>query len=255
MAHPPRIGFAEAWRAFRNGLIWIDENQHVMEQLGRDVEARSGADDAWLWLFERVGWFNQLTMRLALDLEPRIMKDRSGHSETLALLVGNAVTQPSLLKTARAGLDGVGLPAFRVDQLRAGLDYVETGDQHLATPLLINALEGVFWFELKSRGLIERNQRGWWLRTKTGSQVDSLQRALKLMPDIDDDFHAFVSRVVYGGAGNAFRHGTATSGGQVRSAFLVFVLIGWLELRGRADSKQTISAAFAAAQEDQRRSR
>ena len=255
MAHPPRIGFAEAWRAFQNGLIWVDENQQAIEQFGRDVKARGGADDAWLWLFERVGWFNQLTMRLALELEKRIMKDRYRHGETLALLVRNAAAQPSLLKTVRAGLDGAGLHAFRVDQLRAGLDYVEKGDHHLAAPLLINALEGLFWFELESRRLIERDDRGKWLSTATGTQVDGLERALKLMPDIDEDFRAFVSRVVYGGSGNAYRHGTATSGWQVRSGFLVFVLIGWLELRGRTDSKRTISAAFAAAQEEQRRAR
>jgi hypothetical protein len=61
---------------------------------------------------------------------------------------------------------------------------------------------------------------------------------------MDDDFRDFLKAVIYGGPGDPFRHGTATADWQLRANFLVFALVGWLDMHGLLDSSKVIFDAF-----------
>jgi hypothetical protein len=221
---------------------------------GRDVRARAGRkDDSWRWLLSRVSSTTALSIIGGLEAERRIVEEKRKRGAVVTLLLDDIV-DGELTSEMRRALAGAPLHDQQGDQLRAALDFVDAGEHHLAGPLLINTLEGIFWFEGERLGLIERNDKGKWAQTalapKPGKQVDGIEEALKLCGrDIDEDFRRFVTAVVYGDQGDPCRHGTPPAGWQLRASLLVFALIGWLEWRGLTESDAAIRAACQRVQE------
>jgi hypothetical protein len=86
-------------------------------------------------------------------------------------------------------------------------------EHELAVPLLVIALEGAFWHLASERGVIERNHHRRWVRKGTRHRIDAIDAVVKLPDlDLDPDLVGFITTLTYGGAGNDFRHGTATDG-------------------------------------------
>jgi hypothetical protein len=249
-------GFKQALRSVRKGFQWVDDHREDLRSWGEDVGRRGGPQDPWRWLFNRVDALTSLTMKGGLELERRLEAVRSKHGVTLTLLVDGAVDE-QVTESLRSALLRAPLQGQQLEQLQTALDFIDAGSDHLAGPLLINTLEGVLWFEVANRGLIERNQKNKWQQTdlarKPGQVVHGVEEALNLVgADLDDDFRDFVKAVVYGSPGDPFRHGTPIGGWQLRANFLVFALAGWLDLHGLLDSSSVVHAAFRRAAEQPR---
>ncbi len=154
--------------------------------------------------------------------------------------------------TLASGLARAPISVVRRDQLGEALAHMSAGRHHLAVPLLINPIEGIFWTAAADAGLIEQDRHGKWHCTAAtstpGKPVHGLEQVLVLPEvDLEDAFRAFLKAVVYGGAGDPFRHGTATSGWQLRASFLTIALMGWLETLNRFSVDTALCSAFARA--------
>lgn len=247
---PQRLidGLKQGWQTILDRVQWVIDHEDDIATWWRDVRNRGGPEDPWRWLFERVNAFVGITMRGGLELERRLLPDKARQGATLTLLVDDAVDE-ELIATVRAAVAKAGLRGHQPDQLDVALSFVAERRDHLAVPLLINTLEGVLWFEVDNRGLIERNRKGKWQQTalapNQGDLVHGVEGALDLLSTaMEDDFRDFLKAVVYGGPGDPFRHGTAMGDWELRANFLVFALIGWLEMHGLADSRAVIFDAF-----------
>lgn len=238
------------------GLAWVNSHHEDIRRWSRDVEMRGGEDDAWRWLFDRVSPFTSMTMKGALELERRMTIEKLRRGQSLSLLVGRAATDPEFVTQLRRVLKSAPLTGARADQLTTALDLMQEGQDHVAVPLLINSLEGMFWTEAAERGLIVRTSSGKW-HSLPGpdaprKQIHGLEQVLDLLgAELDDALRAFLKAVVYGGSGDPFRHGTARDGWQLRAGFLVLALAGWLDMRGLMDSRVAIRGAFARSNEPQ----
>ena len=229
----------------QRGYAWFKAHEREISDWARDVERRGGPDDPWRWLMNRVDAFTAITIRGALEAEKRLVEKSLRHGVTMSLLLAEAVKTEAFQLPVRNSLAVAPLTSERRAQLVQGLAYVASSDEPLAVPLLINALEGVFWTEAQERGKIIRNEKGKWRRADNGAAVGGLEAVLDtLAPDVSDDLRDFIRAVVYGGPGDRFRHGTASSGWELRAALLCFAVAGWLEFRTHFDAQQIIRAAF-----------
>lgn len=262
MADPPPPGFEpqrlldtlkEGWRSILDGVQWVQDHQADIRAWAREVGQRGGAEDPWRWLFDRVSAFTSLTMKGGLELERRLVADKPRRGMSLTLLVDEAVDR-SLITAVREVLARAPLRGHQPEQLDVALGFVDDGRDYLAVPLLINTFEGILWFEVANQRLIERNSKGKWEQTALaphqGDLVHGVEAALDLLASSrDDDFRDFLKAVVYGGPGDPFRHGTPSGEWQLRANFLVFALIGWLDMHGLLDSRAVIFDAFRRAQD------
>ena len=230
--------------------IWIDNHRPDIRAFGRDVKKRGGLDDPWRYLFTKVSGNTALTMKAALELERRVT--RIGRGDTLTLLLGGAISDPELLQELQTEVARAPISVVRRDQLGEALAHIGAGRHHLAVPLLINPIEGIFWTAAADAGLIKQDRHGKWHCTAAtstpGKPVHGLEQVLVLPEvDLEDAFRAFLKAVVYGGAGDPFRHGTATSGWQLRASFLTIALMGWLETLNGFSVDTALCSAFARA--------
>lgn len=238
-----------------DGFRWLDENPEAIKRFEADVRHRQRGDDTWRYLFERVNGVTAVSMQIGLVAEQRMGQTRRG--ELVSLLLRDAMADPELLDNLRQAIGRAPASRTHRDQLLEGLDLFAGGRDHVAVPLLIHAIEGLFWAEGEREGLIERDDRGRWHTTgrtsRPGRQLDGLESLLALTElRLDEKLARFLRAVVYGGDGNAFRHGTAGGGWALRASFLVVALIGWLEIHGLIDSHHVIHHAFLSAQERER---
>lgn len=239
-------------KRIEEGFRWLDEHPDAVTRFERDVRHRQREDDAWRYLFDRVNGVTALSMQIGLVAEQRLGNTRRG--ETVSLLLRDALADSKLLAELRHAIARAPASVAHRDQLLMGLELFESGRDHVAVPLLIQAIEGVLWAEAEREGLIERDARGKWQTTartsRAGRQLDGLESVLALSElPLDEKFARFLRAVVYGGDGNAFRHGTAGGGWSLRVSFLVVALIGWLEIHGLIDSHDAMHHAFLRAQE------
>lgn len=246
------------FKLIQDGFRWFDDNPDAVKRFGADVKHRGREVDAWRYLFDRVNGVTAISMQIGLVAEQRLGHPRRG--ELLSLLLGDAMTNPELLAELRELIGRSPASKIRRDQLVEGLDQFQAGRDHIAVPLLIHAIEGLFWAEAEQSGLIKRNESGKWETTsaaaRPGRRVDGLESVLGLDElQLDDKFERFLRAVVYGGDGNPFRHGTADGGWQLRASFLVVALIGWLEIHRLISSHHAIHNAFVRAQARQRAER
>lgn len=253
--HPPgpperQSPFAVLRQGVKDIATMYNAHRDGLARYGRAVRDRAGdPNDPWRWLLQRVDAFTGMAILAGLELEKVRSVDRMRRGSTVSLLLADAVTTPALLSAVREGLDATPLPTVRRDQLIAGVDHVEAGQDHLAVPLLISAIEGLFWKEAEDAGLIRRTGQGKWLTTPgesgTVDEIGSIKPLMRVLGDqVDDAFRDYVILVVYDTAGQAFRHGNADDGWQLRACFLMTVLVGWLGHRGVTDDSVVLRQAF-----------
>lgn len=222
---------------------WIDEHMdEISDFLQSSMKQR---DTAWRYLLDLVDPFTGMTVAMSLEAKGRF---HPGFEDAAAQVVEQAFLEPQLQVDIRAAIEASTLPAAHRRQLITGLAFVETQDHELAVPLLITALEGAFWRLASDRQVIERNSRGHWMTTQEingkKSQIRGIDSLVKLRGlDLDPDLVRFITTLTYGGAGNDFRHGTATDRWQLRSTFLTAALLGWLDTTGSLDARDAVRAA------------
>ncbi len=103
------------------------------------------------------------------------------------------------------------------DYLDHALEHAEAGDWRQAVPPLLVGLEGALHSAAVAQSLI----------VVAGGKSLAAEALVKRMA-IDDDYAVFVVRRVFGGTGNAFRHGRAVDGERDQVLFGVVALAGWV---------------------------
>jgi hypothetical protein len=78
---------------------------------------------------------------------------------------------------------------------------------------------------------------------KPGREARSVEAIFEPL-GIDEDFRAFLTRLVYGGHGHPFRHGNAEVGWRRAGLMLVIALVGWLDLYAGADDSDLLQLTF-----------
>lgn len=109
-------------------------------------------------------------------------------------------------------------PACSRDWLIHGLEHAEGGEWVQAVPPLIAGLEGALYGVALDRSLIA---------PRKGKFVGA-EKLVKTLA-VSSEFEAFMIRRVYGGEGNAFRHGRADSGERRQTLHSVVALVGWVD--------------------------
>lgn len=224
-------------------LRWIDEHMdEISDFLRSSIDQR---DTAWRYLLDLVDPFTGMTVAMSLEAKDRF---HASFEDAAAQVVERAFLEPQLQVDIRAAIEASTLPAAHRKQLIAGLTFVETQQHEVAVPLLITALEGAFWRLANDRQVIERSRRGHWMTTREingkKSRIRGIEELVKLRGlDLDADLVCFITTLTYGGAGNDFRHGTATDRWQLRSTFLIAALLGWLDTTGGLNAREAFRAS------------
>jgi hypothetical protein len=147
----------------------------------------------------------------------------------------DALADACFVTEACAALDSAGvLSDVPRQHLQHGLRHLGEHEVFNAWPPLIIGLEGAFTDVAIAQGIAVRVGNHVHLTDANGN---ALQRrfpsvegvAALLGHDKTDDFGDFLVHQVYGGEGNAFRHGSAQDGIRDRAICLAVAVIGWLD--------------------------
>jgi len=131
------------------------------------------------------------------------------------------------------GVDVARPPNWTQRQIVQALHYLDSDDYVLAWPLLVTAVEGLYWHEAEQDGLIDRETQE-ILRDgqPTGKRARSAPDVFKAMP-MNERVRAAMSRYAFGSEANAFRHGRrGTWGERQQCAIWLLALIAWLDGAG-----------------------
>lgn len=224
----------------------IDENRDTIVDFWERMQTQ-GDEDAWRYLFDQLPALTTISLKAALELGERIEGDQAGWA--IAGILTDGLTEPQFLSEINEATGRTPMSVEKREQLKEGLRHFGGKRPHLALPLLINPLEGLFWQMAERRGLVVCNAKGKWQTTnatsKPGTPVGGLEKLIKIRElGMDPGFRRFLLGLTYGGSGNAFRHGTTEVGWQMRASCLVVGLTGYLELEGQMKAQGDIRAAF-----------
>jgi hypothetical protein len=130
-----------------------------------------------------------------------------------------------------------------------GLGHLRDRQLLEAWPPLIIGLEGAFADVAIDEGIAVRDENHVYLADQDGNRLDkklpSVEGVAKLLGHpVETDFGEFLTRRVYGGEGNPFRHGTAREGVRERSICLAIAVIGWLDAFVFEDSNELLREAI-----------
>lgn len=102
--------------------------------------------------------------------------------------------------------------------LMHALEHAERGEWDQAVLPFVAGLEGALYGSARDHSLVPAKEGKFMA-------AESLVKILAISPE----YTAFVVRCVYGGQGNAFRHGRADSGERRQTLHSVVALVGWVD--------------------------
>ncbi len=180
-------------------------------------------DTEWEYLLDRVDFATGIGLLVLLDRE-----GADGVERVLEAALGCPEALPQLL----GALECLEMSPTHRRQLTAGLRCVSARDYEVAVPLLMIAFEGLVSTHARDIGLIEphkgKKHRFTEAAGRTGP-VGGIEDLLMIgQLGFDDAFSDFLRIHVYGGEGDAFRHGIATDGFRHRALMVTVALLGWL---------------------------
>jgi hypothetical protein len=180
-------------------------------------------DTEWEYLLDRVDFATGIGLLALLDRE-----GADGVERVLEAALGGPEALPQLLDA----LECLEMSPAHRRQLTTGLRCVSVRDYAVAVPLLMNAFEGLVSTRARDIGLIEphkgKKHRFTEAAGRTGA-VGGIEDLLTIgQLGFDDAFADFLRIHVYGGEGDAFRHGIATEGFRHRALMVTVALLGWL---------------------------
>lgn len=235
----PLSGFVAG---LRNFVAAITNNaDQVLGYLGASAQRGKGP---WKFVSDLMPFQFGLGLLLAVEAfetgKPRA-EDLVAHA--LRRPLGN----PTLLGALRDAIVAEETPLDMVHrrQVGTGLDYIESEDFDLAGPLLISAIEGIFWRQAALRGVIKKRKGDKWQTAVDARPVGGLE-ALIALPEmqLESSLRDCLRAVIYGTAAHPFRHGNAVGGWQLRSMLLVGALIGLLGWLGSIDQRTIVFDAL-----------
>jgi hypothetical protein len=180
-------------------------------------------DTEWEYLLDRVDFATGVGLLVLLDRE-----GADGIERVLEAALGCSEALPQMLDA----LESLEMSLAHRRQLTTGLRCVAARDYAVAVPLLMNAFEGLVSTRAKDIGLIQAHKgkkhrfTGAAGRAGTVGGIEDLLTIGQL--GFDDAFADFLRIHVYGGEGDAFRHGIATEGFRRRALMVTIALLGWL---------------------------
>jgi hypothetical protein len=217
---------------------WVEEHQDGIEDVAAglmaiavlqpklaELERRFGESE-WAYLIERLDFVNGVAMMLALS-EP----GSEGTRDAAVDFLEQALSEPQFIAATTQRLPDAPLSPPQRQQLTAGLGHVERREYELAVPLMIVALEGAFAEEAERRDLVRRVKTKLRFTEASGKTgyVGGAEEIFKVL-GLDEDLLSFLHRQVYGGHGNAFRHGVARSGFRQKALTLTIALVALLDI-------------------------
>ena len=139
--------------------------------------------------------------------------------QALLSALAEVVTDGEFVRALREVLcDAPHLSANQRAWLDHGLEHAAAGDWVQAVPQMLPGLEGA----------LRRAAVGTALIVERGGKVPAAEKLVKDMA-MSDDFTTFLVQRVFGGIGNAFRHGRADSGERDQVLFAIVALAGWVD--------------------------
>jgi hypothetical protein len=180
-------------------------------------------DTEWEYLLDRVDFATGIGLLALLDREG---------ADGLERVLEAALGRPEALLQMLDALECLQMSPAHRSQLTFGLRCVAERDYAVAVPLLMNAFEGLVSTHARDIGLIEphkgKKHRFTEAAGRTGA-VGGIEDLLTIEQlGFDDAFADFLVIHVYGGEGDAFRHGIATDGFRHRALMVTVALLGWL---------------------------
>lgn len=174
-----------------------------------------------------------------------------GDSEALMDFVEDALTQPGLIERVCTALDEASvLSDSSRDHLKHGLRHLQHREAIHAWPPLIIGLEGAFVDVAIAENHAVRRGNHVYLAGPEGlpqsRKIPSVEGVAKALGHgrEQSDFGDFLSRQVYGGEGNPFRHGTAQEGVREHAICLAIAVIGWLDVFVVPGSREIVHEAI-----------
>jgi hypothetical protein len=193
----------------------------IQPQLERMRERYEGTE--WEYLLDRVDFATGIGLLALLEREgadgvERVLETALGRSEALTPML--------------ASLDVLEMSNGHRRQTTEGLRYVCARDYAPAVPPLMTAFEGLVSTHAKQIGVIEPHKgkkHRFTPETGRNGYVGGIEDLLPIGElGFDDAFADFLRIHVYGGDGDAFRHGLAVEGFRHRALMVTVSLLGWL---------------------------
>ncbi len=210
------LGISDSLRAISSGLLGAAVSARLTNallppaRLGIFHNWQDQFADTWAALDEFLAaWENEalwyLFSTLSIGASAKLGRLRRDEVETVVFdALEQVFTDPELLEAFIAQLDLVpDLAGPHRDQMRQALQFVRTGDYHLAQPLLHVAFESMLYQGALRRGVIQPRVEG---------KFSAAEGLLKLLFASGDLFLNFTLRMVFGGVGNSYRHGRNSNG-------------------------------------------
>jgi hypothetical protein len=240
-------------RASARVSAWFEENR---EGIGRVAEGlaliaviqpqlerlweRWGEDSEWGYLIWQLDFINGLALMLLLD--------HTAEDEVVDFLE-SALGDTDFITRVQGQLAHAKISEPQRRQLVAGLNFVGEREYEAAVPLLIIALEGAFLGEAERRDLVARAKSKMRF-TETSGRRGNVRAVEELFEPLglDEKLTSFLQRQVYGGRGNAFRHGSALDGWREKALTLTIALVAFLDL-GTEQENSLLLEAFGRQQD------
>jgi hypothetical protein len=223
--------------------VWLDANQDEIYSFLQSSSGRSHTD--WGYLLglptASTGMMISFTLEAAARYRPEF-------ADAVEEILERELLDAEVVDEVRSAIARSQLSSTQKRQLGRALDDLAARDYEMAVPMLMNPLEGAYWMLAERRGAIVRDRKGKWVTPERPDRpavpIDGVEKAMKLeQVGLPPKLLQFLTRRAYGGGGNPFRHGTATSGWRSRALFLFGALLGWLDAVGELKAQHVVRRA------------
>jgi hypothetical protein len=242
---------SDAYNGFARQLgAWFEKNQDTIAAVLESMQVWAALqpemqrlldewkDSEWGHLLSKLDFVNAFCLLLLLD-----QRD----ADVIEAALEGPLTDAEFLADLDSALGSAPLSVANRRQLAKGLAFIGEHDYELAVPLLILPLEGAFWRVAQDRGLVERVKTRMHFTSASGHKPGREARGVEAIFEplgVDEDFRAFLVRLVYGGRGHPFRHGNAEVGWRHAGLMLVIALVGWLDLYASTEDNDLLLRTF-----------
>jgi hypothetical protein len=221
-AFKPLIDSALLAGGFSRSMAKLDPTKFgfgndIWRQTQRTIESLLMAEMARLWGEDPL-WF------LISYLNPRklpALLERNREEVYEAVLDGleEVVRDAGLTEQLLAACDEIGfLTPEQREWLRHGLGHAREGDWLQAMPPLTWGFEGAIFSGAVAAKAIP---------TREGKKLGA-ETVIKAM-QLEEEFEVFAIRLVFGGHGNAFRHGRPENEARDQALLQIVALVGWVD--------------------------
>ena len=142
------------------------------------------------------------------------------------------VFEHEVLDALDAAIDVAKPSEWSALQARQALDYLRRDDFILAWPLLVTAVEGMYWEEAETKGLVDPTTSQILDGPLSGRTARDAHDVFRTLP-MNERVQKALSRYAFGSEANAFRHGRRGRWGERQQcAIWLLALIAWLDGAG-----------------------